>query len=127
MELTAFNADLGQTQGRLPADGASEYNFVLGSDEPGHLYELVNGDRVEIQQEMDLSDVDFIRAQLQLTVPKSTPEDYLWEASIAVDNLIRAFARCSPGRSRKLNDMAANVSKLSGSHLIGVRLSLVRI
>ena len=49
------------------------------------------------------------------------------EASIVVDGTKRATATAKPGRSRTLTDLAANVSKLSGVHQVGVRLELVEV
>jgi hypothetical protein len=45
---------------------------------------------------------------------------------IIVDGTKRARAtRAKPGRERLVTDLAANVSKLSGLHQVGVRLELV--
>lgn len=131
MELDAFTSRLGLGQGRirpasLPA-GSGEYAFVLGEDEPGRLFELAVGDHAEVVQDTDLTDVDLVRAHLGLRVPASVPAGFAWEASIVVDGVNRATATAKPGRSRMLTDLAANVSKLSGVHQVGVRLELVGV
>lgn len=131
MELDAFTSRLGLGQGRirpasLPA-GSGEYAFVLGEDEPGRLFELAVGDHAEVLQDTDLTDVDLVRAHLGLRVPASVPAGFAWEASIVVDGTKRATATAKPGRSRTLTDLAANVSKLSGVHQVGVRLELVGV
>ncbi len=131
MELDAFTSRLGLGQGRirpasLPA-GSGEYAFVLGEDEPGRLFELAVGDHAEVVQDTDLTDVDLVRAHLGLRVPASVPAGFAWEASIVVDGTKRATATAKPGRSRMLTDLAANVSKLSGVHQVGVRLELVGV
>lgn len=129
MELDAFKSRLGRGQGRIKPRGAiapsGEYVFVLGDDEAGRFFELAPGDHAEVTQDADLSDVDFVRAILRLRVPASLPAGFAWEASIVVDGVKCARATCMPGRQRLLDDLAANVSKLSGTHEIGVRLELV--
>lgn len=53
-----------------PASG--DYMFVLGDAEAGRLNELASGDHIEVRQAVDLTDADFVRAQLRLRVPAST-------------------------------------------------------
>jgi hypothetical protein len=127
MALTAFTSRLGRGQGRLLTQKATggDYAFVLGDDEPGRLFELVPGDHAEVTQRTDLTGIMFVRAFLRLRVPASTPPGLAWEASIIVDGTKLASMRAKPGRERLATDLAANVSKLSGMHTIGVRLQLV--
>ena len=127
MALTAFTSRLGRGQGRLatPKATGGDYAFVLGDVEPGRLFELAPGDHAEVTQEADLTGVMLVRALLRLRVPASTPAGLAWEASIIVDGAKRAAMRAKPGRERLVTDLAANVSKLSGLHIIGVRLELV--
>jgi hypothetical protein len=127
MALTAFTSRLGRGQGRLatPRAMGGDYAFVLGDDEPGRLFELAPGDHAEVTQETDLTSVMLVRALLRLRVPASTSAGLAWEASIIVDGNKLAATRARPGRERLVTDLAANVSKLSGLHTIGVRLELV--
>lgn len=130
MALDAFNSRLGLGQGRirpasLPA-GSGEYAFVLGEDEPGRFFELAVGDHTEVVQDTDLTGVDLVRANLGLRIP-AVPSGFAWEASIVVDGVKLASATARPGRSRAVTDLAANVSKLSGVHTVGVRLELVGV
>jgi hypothetical protein len=127
MALTAFTSRLGRGQGRLATSKATggDYAFVLGDDEAGRLFELAPGDHTEVTQETDLTGVMLVRALLRLRVPPSTPPGLAWEASILVDGIKLAAVRAKPGRERLVTDRAANVSKLSGLHTIGVRLELV--
>lgn len=134
MARTAFDACLGASQGRLEAaavDGApapsGDYVFVLGDAEAGRFHELASGDHVEVRQEVDLTDADFVRAQLRLRVPESTPPGWRWVASIRVGGNPLAQATCAPGRERVLTDLAANVSKLAGLHEVVVRLALEEV
>lgn len=129
MSFAVFTSRLGLGQGRvrptsLPA-GSGEYAFVLGEDEPGRLFELTVGDRAEVVQDTDLTDLDLVRAHFGLRVPAGVPAGFAWEASILVDGVKLAIATARPGRSRTVTDLAANVSKLSGMHTVAVRLELV--
>lgn len=134
MARTAFDARLGASQGRLEAaavDGApapsGDFVFVLGDAEAGRLHELASGDHVEVRQEVDLTDADFVRAQLRLRVPASAPPGWRWVASIRVGGNPLAQATCAPGRERVLTDLAANVSMLAGLHEVAVRLALEEV
>ena len=129
MELDAFTSRLGLGQGRIQPQGiiapSGDYLIVLGDDEPGRFFELDAGDRAEMVQDTDLTSVDLVRAWLRLRVPASLPPGLAWEASITVDGTKAARVTCMPGRERLLTDLAANVSKLTGVHQVGVRLELV--
>jgi len=127
--LTPFTSRLGVGQGRIAPGGApahsGDHAFVLGEDAPGRIYTLAEGDHVEVLQETDLTDVDLLRAHLTLRTPADVPEGLAWEAQIVVDGAALARVAGRPGRTRDLTDLAANVSKLSGVHTIGVRLELI--
>lgn len=124
MELDPFTSCLGDGQGLVVApDG--EVRFVLGDMEPGRFFDLTVGDRIEVTQATDLSGVALVRAIVDLRVPLSVPPGLAWEASIVVDGAKYARTTCAPGRTRSITDLAANVSKLSGTHDVGVRLELV--
>ena len=129
MELGAFTSRLGVGQGRIEPQSivapSGDYVFVLGEDEPGRFFELDAGDLAEVVQDTDLTSVDLVRAWLRLRVPESLPAGFAWEAAIMVDGVKQARATCPPGRERVLTDLAANVSKLTGVHQVGVRLELV--
>jgi hypothetical protein len=129
MALTAFTSRLGRGQGCLRTSRATsgDYAFVLGEDEPGRLFELAPGDHAEVTQSTDLTGVKLVRALLHLRVPASTPTGLAWEASLVVDSTKLASMRARPGRERLVTDLAANVSKLSGTHVVGVRLELVTV
>ncbi|MCL2726696.1 MAG: hypothetical protein FWD69_19935 [Polyangiaceae bacterium] len=127
MALTAFTSRLGRSQGRIATPNATSGAFVLGDDEPGRFFELAPGDHAEVTQETDLTDIMLVRALLRLRVPASTPSGLAWEASLIVDGTKCARMRARPGRERLVTDLAANVSKLSGLHILGVRLELVAV
>jgi len=60
-----------------------------------------------------------------MRVPPGLPESFAWETSLIVDGAKHARATCAAGREREITDLAANVSKLAGTHEIGVRLELL--
>ncbi len=120
MELTAFTSRLGEGQGRL-GPGA----FVLGEDEPGRFFDLAVGDHVELTQSTDLTGVTLVQSAMVLRVPKGLPAGFAWEVSLIVDGAKYASLGARPGRERLVTDLAANVSKLTGLHVVGVRLELV--
>ena len=124
MELDAFTSRLGAGQGRIVTQ-QGEVFFVLGDAESGHSFDLVVGDRIEVTQSTDLTGVALVRAVLELRVPPGMPHGFAWEASVVVDGVKYARTTCAPGRRRSITDLAANVSKLSGVHDVGVRLELV--
>lgn len=120
MELTAFTSRLGEGQGRL-GPGV----FVLGDDEPGRTSELARGDRIEVTQVVDLTGVTLVRTSMKVRTPKRMPLGFAWEVSIIVDGVKCAGVTLRAGSERSLDDLAANVSKLTGQHTVGVRLELV--
>ncbi len=123
MEFDAFSARLGLSQGRVEIDGY--HVFVLGDDRTSYLHDLKPGDFSEVNQESDLTAVDLVRADLALSIPSSLPSEFYWEVSIVVSGNKLATATGRPDRTRQLHDLAANVSKLSGPHQVGVRLQLL--
>jgi hypothetical protein len=126
MELDALTSRLGDGQGRVVASDGS-VTFVLGDVEPGWMRELAVGDHVDVTQPLDVTGVALVRASLVLRVPASLPRNLAWEVSILVDGDKRATLRAGAGRTRRTTDLAANVSKLVGVHVVGVRLELVAL
>jgi hypothetical protein len=120
----AFSARLGLSQGRIEEE-TEDHVFVLGDIEPGYFHDLEPGDRAEVVQETDLTDIHLVRTGLKMSVPENLPSSLTWEVSIIVDGTKRARATCPSGRAREITDLAANVSKMSGVHSVGVRLQLV--
>lgn len=131
MDLDAFTSRLGIGQGRVrPAHApvpSGDSVFVLGEDEPGRFFEIEPGDHAEVTQDADVTDEDVVRAVLRLRVPRSLPPGLAWEASLLIDGTKVARATCKPGQTRVLTDLAANVSKFTGVHAIGVRLELLEL
>ena len=120
MELTAFTSRLGEGQGRL-GPGV----FVLGDDESNRIFELARGDHVEVTQVVDLTGVTLVRTSMKVRTPKRMPQGFAWEVSIVVDGVKYSGVTVRAGSERSLGDLAANVSKLTGQHTVGVRLELV--
>jgi len=120
VELTAFTSRLGEGQGWL-GPGV----FVLGDAEPGRVFEFDVGDYAEVTQPADLTAAALVMGRLSLRVPSNVPAGFAWEASLIVDGAKYASVQARPGRERLVTDLAANVSKLAGVHVVGVRLELV--
>ena len=108
----AFNPDVSQLS-----------QFVYCGNRIAH--NLEPGDFAQVIQKIDLSSTALIRPELTLTVPESTPAGVGFEVSVVVDGVKFAMTTCSAGRTRRITDLAANVSKLSGIHTVGVRLEVV--
>lgn len=124
MELDAFRSELGETQGRLSTQGG-EHVFVLGDAAGGRSTELSPGDFAELAQDVDVTDIDFVRVWLRLRVPADVPPGLAWVAAVMVDDRVVARATARAGDTRDLTDLLGNVSKLAGTHRIAVRLELV--
>ena len=123
MDPTAFNYKLGRGQGRL-AKGEREYVFVLGEANPLNRYHLKAGDKAEVIQETDLTDVKVLRTHLIMMSPDALPPDLVWRVSLIVDGVEHSTITCPPGRTRETTDLAANVSKINGIHQVGIKLQL---
>lgn len=131
MALTAWNRELGTTQGRIapaaftPPEGL--HAFVLGRDLAGLAQRLNVGDFVEVKQTADFGDAKIVRFRARMRPPMSVPAGMAWRASIRIDGADRASTLLVPGRTRDRVDLAANVSKLSGNHELAFRLALVAV
>lgn len=131
MALTAWNRELGTTQGRIapaaftPPEGT--HAFVLGRDLLGLSQKLNVGDFVEVKQTADFGDTQVVRFRARMRPPGSVPAGVGWRASLRIDGDERASAMLVPGRARDRIDLAANVSKLSGNHELAFRLALVAV
>jgi hypothetical protein len=129
--LTAWNRELGTTQGRIdprgwtPPQGA--FAFVLGRDLPGLRQALEVGDFAEVKQTADFGDAKLVRLRARMRPPREVPAGVAWKASLRIDGAERASQILVPGRTRDRIDLAANVSKLSGDHELSFRLELVAV
>lgn len=129
MTLTAWNRELGTTQGRIapaaftPPEGT--FAFVLGRDLPALTQKLNVGDFVEVKQTADFGDTAIVRFRARMRPPTNVPVGVAWKASIRIDGGERASTLLVPGRTRDRIDLAANVSKLLGNHELAFRLAVV--
>jgi len=131
MAFTPFDAALGTRQGRIAPVGftptSGDFAFVLGSDVDGDVHDFEIGDHAEVQQSVDVTAENFIRARLRLRSPAQLPAGVAWQAAITIDGVPASTMLLASGRSRDRADMAANVSKLTGNHVVGLRLELVAV
>lgn len=131
MAFTPFDAAIGTRQGRLEPVGfeptSGDFAFALGSDVPGHLHDFDIGDFSEVRQSVDLTSENFVRARIRLRNADVVPAGVNWEASITIGGTKKASMLLPLGRERDRADMAANVSKLTGLHTVGLRLELVGV
>ncbi|MGN6107485.1 MAG: hypothetical protein ACTHU0_20415 [Kofleriaceae bacterium] len=129
MELDAFSSRLGVSQGRVRRSTSSpaedRWAFVLGDDQAGYYAELGVGDGAEVAQDVDLTGLALVHAQVTFRAPAGMPTALAWQVSLTVDGVRHGTTTAASGRTRVLGDLAANVSKLSGVHRVGVRLELV--
>lgn len=131
MALTAWNRELGTTQGRVVPQGFAPpegtFAFVLGRDLPGLAQKLAVGDRVEVKQTASFGDTKLLRLRARMRPPVVAPVGVAWKASLRIDGVERASALLTPERTRDRLDLAANVSKLVGDHELAFRLELVAV
>ena len=80
---------------------------------------------LQAAQDIDLTDVDLVRADMTLRTPDDVPDGWSWRASITIDGQVYARILGWPGRTRAIPDIAANVSKLTGVHEVAIRLDLI--
>jgi len=129
--LTAWNRELGTTQGRVVPQGFAPpegtFAFVLGRDLPGLAQKLAVGDRVEVKQTASFGDTKLLRLRARMRPPVVVPSGVAWKASLRIDGVERASALLTPDRTRDRLDLAANVSKLVGDHELAFRLELVAV
>lgn len=131
MALTAWNRELGTTQGRIAPAGfvppEGTFAFVLGRDLPGLTQRLEVGDFVEVKQTADFNGAKLVRLRTRMRPPDVLPLGVGWKATLRVDGSEHASALLTPGRMRDRVDLAVNVSKLSGDHEIAFRLEVVAV
>jgi hypothetical protein len=124
-----FTRAFGSLQGRVVPVGFSpdgDYAFVLGSNEAGMVGHLNIGDYVEVSQAAILTGLKYIRCVLYGRPPASLPVGASWKFSLRVAGVERARHFYVAGtRVRERHDLAANVSKLTGSQTLAFRLEVI--
>jgi hypothetical protein len=122
-DASLFEADAGVTQGRVvAADGTA--HFVLGSADPAWLANVRVGDWVEVAQDLECTGLHLVRLRGTATVPAELPTGARSTLTIRTLTTVLTEVHLRPG-TRSLNDVAANISRLVGTHHLAVRLSLV--
>jgi hypothetical protein len=121
-DTTLFESALGDHQGRLvQQDGRAE--FVLGAAVSTLRGRIAVGDWVEVAQDLDCTGIHLVRLAGVVRVPTETPPGTVWVLSIRLPFERLTDWKLRPGL-RRLDDLAANVSRLDGVQRIAVRLSL---
>jgi len=88
-------------------------------------YGIKVGDRREVKQSISLTGINVLRMAAHINAPSQSPDGTAWEVSILIDGTKKSRMRINSIRTRTRYDMAANTSKLDGSHLVSFRLELV--
>ena len=118
--MDAFTARLGGSEGRVvQSDGTIV--FLLGDLESGRFHDLAPGDYVETAQTADLTGIALVRVRGTLRAPPSGS----WRVSLRIGGVEVAGLPGWPGRTRRVTDLAANVSALTAATEIAVRLTWV--
>jgi len=87
--------------------------------------ELTPGNFVEAQQHVDLTGERIVRARGSLSVPDDLVGALAWEVSLSIDGVKRAWLRVRGGQTKSIDDLAANVSRDRGVHMVAIRLELI--
>jgi hypothetical protein len=128
MELDAFTEALGKRQGRVRAPSErSAHLLVLGDVEARRVHNLTVGDYVEWSQDVDLGTDDVVRIRGTMTTPREVPSGLAWELSIMIDGRKAASLLAAPGRTQRLDDMAALATDAPGRREVALRLELVSV
>lgn len=128
---TAFDHDLGETQGRVAPGGIVPVEgtlaFVLGSDVAGRIERLQVGDWVEVTQTASFgAGVKILRCTVDMRPPTAFPANAYWKFSIRIDDVEHAARSfLLNGGTRRRVDLAANVAHLAaGARKVALRLAL---
>lgn len=134
MSFSAWDRGRGDRQLRVVEpigfEQTGDAAFVLGSDTPGVFERIAINDFVHVLRPVDLSGQSFVRARFRLRGAESFipgPPDHYFFLSITVDYEDVVTARVPQGRTREVADLAAPVSKLFGTHIVGFKLELTAI
>ncbi len=126
---TAFDRLLGDTQGRIDPRNATaaqgDFVFALGSDTTGVKYTFNLNDNALLQQQADVTGVNFIRFSATLRPPKTMPAGTKWQLQWGLDGTVHGYRDLVPGRTLYIRDGVISTTGLSGNHNIRFRLKLV--
>jgi phage tail-like protein len=123
---TAFDADLGTYQGRIPKDGAPEGDYVyeLGHALPNVVRWFADGDAHTTVQTADLAGTTLLRFTLDIRPPTAVPLGLTWTFSVDVDGTQTLSFDIVPGRTRRRVDLAMNVVAFDAAGDVPVTFSL---
>lgn len=121
-DATLFESALREHQGRLVQNDGRAV-LVLGAAVSTLRGRVAIGDWVEVAQDLDCTGIDLVRLAGVVRVSHDAPLGANWVLSIRTPFERLTEWPLRPG-TRRLDDVAANVSRLVGVHRIAVRLSL---
>lgn len=122
---TAFDADYGVHQGRIPSAtaAAGDYVLELGHALPDVVRRFNPNDRHLVTQTADLTGVKSLLATLVLRGVGTMPAGATWTARMLVDAVVRT-SRVVDLRDRRLVEFGVNVSNLTGNHAVAFDLTI---
>lgn len=106
-------------------DQTDDAAMVLGSDEPGWMENLAEGDSVSVWRNLDVTGVDLLRARFRTRGPSAPPSPYVWFLELLIDDVVFLSRSVRSGHTEDLFDVGVNVSKIGGTHKFEVRLRMV--
>ncbi len=129
--LNAWSRALGTRQGRIIPAGWSasdgSHVFVLGSDTAGDIADLHVSDYASIAQIAEIAaGTKVLRTVTRLRGPSTMVVGLSWRFSLLIDDVELAFVELKTGKTFDKVDLAANVSKMSGTHKVELRVTLYR-
>ena len=107
----------------LIAAPEGDHVFVLGFQLPGLIHRFDVGDFAQLQQTADFGSTNLIRVVAIVRPPEVNPAGLAWRLSLRLDGVEYVGRNLEAGRGRTFVDMAANVSKLVGDHILAFRWS----
>lgn len=122
-----FELSLGTLSGRVETS-PGEFSMVLGQEQSNELATMLTGDYIEASQEdVDLSDVDYITFPADVIGRELGGANVAWNATIMIDSTVYAEKEIKPEKAMSWSDFRAPVTLITGTADIVVRLTVVEV
>jgi hypothetical protein len=95
-----------------------EWAFILGLLESNEQASLETGDFIQVSQDLDITDVDYVGFPVEVVGRENT-----WSAKILIDGVDFAYREIK-NKEMDWNDFRVPVSHLSGTVNVAVRLTI---